>query len=184
MSVTRNKLDPFRERLAEWQAEGKTLAAMQSALREDGCQASLSSLSEYLGRMRKEELEKRIFETIASGGRMNREMDAAFAANPAPAVERLIEVSKSLVMSLQVQGVANPKLLVLANAMQQTVLTYLSGRTKAELEARKLELSESKYRDQVAERKRAMERELAAAKSTGGITQETLEKIEAELKLL
>jgi hypothetical protein len=42
---------------------------------------------------------------------------------------------------------------------------------------RELELAESKYRDQVAERKAAMERELASAKSSGGITAETLEKL-------
>jgi hypothetical protein len=88
-----------------------------------------------------------------------------------------------LVMSLQVKGAADPELLRLANSMQQTVLNYMSGVTKAALEERKLTLSESKYRDQVQERVRRMESEIAAAKSSGGITTETLEKIERELKL-
>jgi hypothetical protein len=48
----------------------------------------------------------------------------------------------------------------------------------------KLELDWQKYRDQVEERRAAMERTLQAAKSSGGLTPETLEKIERELKLL
>jgi hypothetical protein len=184
MSPTRNKLDPFAERLVEWRAEGLTLAKMREQLALDGCVVGISSISDYCLRLEREAQEKELFATIATGGRMNRELDAAFAKDPAPEIEQLIRVSKTLIMSLQVQGVANPKLLALANSMQETVLTYLSGRTKAELEARKLELSESKYRDQVAERKRALQAEVDKAKSSGGITPETLEKIEAELKLL
>ena len=129
-------------------------------------------------------LEDRLFSTIATGGRMNKELDAAFAKNPEPGIEQLIRISKTLIMSLQVQGATDPEMLKLANSMQQTVLNYLSGQTKAQLEERKLNLSESKYRDQVAERKRALEATLKAAKSTGGISDETLEKIEKELKLL
>jgi DNA-binding phage protein len=178
-----NRLDPFASRLEEWEAEGKTLAQMLEGLRADGCVSSRSALSDYLARRRALKLEQELFATIASGGRMNRELDAAFKENPSPAVERLIEITKTLVMSLQVKGAADPDLLKLANSMQQTVLNYMSGVTKAALEERKLTLSESKYRDQVQERVRKMEAEIAAAKSSGGITTETLEKIERELKL-
>jgi DNA-binding phage protein len=139
-----NKLDPFAERLREWTAEGKTLKQMQDALREDGCACSLSSLSDFLARRRQASLEEAMFAQIASGGAMNRQLDSAFKENPAPDIERLIQVTKTLVMSLQVKGVADPRLLSLANAMQQTVLNYVSGRTKAELEARKLEQGERK----------------------------------------
>jgi hypothetical protein len=85
---------------------------------------------------------------------MNRELDDAYARNPAPEIDQLIRVSKTLIMSLQVQGVANPKLLVLANRMQQTVLQYLSGVTKAKLEAQKLELDARKV--SVLEKKAAL----------------------------
>lgn len=184
MKARANKLDPFAERLREWAAEGKTLQQIQAELLKDGCTSSISSIGDYLSRLRQEDLESKLFATIATGGRMNRELDAAFASNPEPDVERLIQVSKTLIMSLQVQGVANPKMLALANAMQQTVLSYLSAKTKAALEARKLELSESKYRDLVAEKKRVIEAELAKAKRKGGISKDTMEAIEQELKLL
>lgn len=184
MKARANKLDPFAARLREWAAEGKTLQQIQEELLKDGCTSSVSSIGDYLSRLRQEDLERRLFATIATGGRMNRELDSAFATNPEPDVERLIQVSKTLIMSLQVQGVANPKMLALANAMQQTVLSYLSAKTKAALEARKLELSESKYRDLVAEKKRVMQAEINKAKKTGGLTTETLHKIETELNLL
>lgn len=138
MKARPNKLDRFAEQFPEWVAEGKTLAQIQEQLKLDGCVASLSSISEYLSRLHQKELEEKLFATIATGGRMNKELSQAFERNPAPDVARLIEVTKTLVLSLQVHGVAEPKLLALANSMQQTVLNYLSGLTKAEIEKEKL----------------------------------------------
>ena len=70
-------------------------------------------------------------------------------------------------------------------------LADLAGDVKLSLSVAKVDLKDSeerrdweKYRDQVAERKAAIEAELGKAKTTGGITPETLSKIEAELKLL
>src|SRR5580765_2794495 len=117
----KNKLDPFAARLEEWALEGRTLADMQKELRADGCTVALSSLSEYLSRRRQAKLEQQLFASIATGGRMNKELDQAYSDNPAPDVEQLIRVSKTLIMSLQVQGSTNPKLLLLADSMQQTV---------------------------------------------------------------
>lgn len=184
MKARPNKLDPFASRLDEWAAAGKTLAEMQAELKADGCNVALSGLSQWLARRRSAALERNLFELIATGGQMNRELDSAFRENPEPSVERLIQVTKSLVMSLQVQGTANPKMLSLANSMQQTVLNYLSGETKAKIALRQVGLSEQKYRDEVAEKKAAMQAEIDKAKSTGGLTADTLEKIERELKLL
>lgn len=138
----KNKLDPFAASLDAWDAEGKTLAEMVAALKEDGCLTSSSSLSVWLSGRRKLKQEKDFFALVATGGRMNRELDMAYIENPAPEIDQLIRTSKTLIMSLQVHGAANPKLLSLANAMQQTVLNYLSGKTKAELEARKLNMDE------------------------------------------
>jgi hypothetical protein len=152
MKARPNKLDQFAARLDEWAAEGKTLAEIQAALKADGCVSSLSSLSDYLARRRSEQLEGKLFETIASGGRMNQELDAAYASNPAPDIEQLIRVSKTLIMSLQVQGAANPKMLALANSMQQTVLNYLSGRFKGELELKKLELAQERFQVECCEK--------------------------------
>lgn len=48
----------------------------------------------------------------------------------------------------------------------------------------KAALDIEKFRDNVRQRKEAIARELGAAKKSGGITKETIEKIERELKLL
>lgn len=66
----------------------------------------------------------------------------------------------------------------------KAILMLLLKARDQDRQERELELSLTKYRDQVAERKRAMEAEIGKAKAGGGITAETLEKIERELKLL
>ena len=138
MKARPNKLDPFASRLREWVAEGKTLAQMQAALLEDGCRVALSSISDFLARQRQAEAEERMFGVIASGGAMNRKLDAAYQENPAPELDRLIELTKSLTMSLQVHGAANPKLLSIAQGFLSTVVDYVSGKTRAEFERERL----------------------------------------------
>lgn len=66
----------------------------------------------------------------------------------------------------------------------KAVLTLLLKARDQEIKQQELELALTKYRDQVNARKAAMEAEISRAKSRGGITPETLEKIEAELRLL
>src|SRR5208282_3308710 len=122
MKARKSILDPFRDQLEAWDAEGLTLMDMQKKLAELSCGVSIGLLSGYLERRRSESLQSKLFTLIASGGRMNSELDAAFKANPEPDIEQLIRLTKTLVMSLQVQGQANPDLLSLANSMQQTVL--------------------------------------------------------------
>ena len=154
MKARANKLDPFAARLDDWEREGKTLAEMQAALREDGCVVALSSLSDYLARKRQERAELEMFARIASGAEMNRKLDAAYKESPAPDIERLIENTKVLIMSLQVNGATNPKMLNQAQAFLETVLNYLSAQTKAEVDKakldqgdRRLKVLESKVRE-------------------------------------
>lgn len=148
----KNKLDPYAARIADWVAEGMEQKVMREELRKDGLTVSASSLSVYISRMQDQADQERLFGLIATGGQMNAELDAAFKKNPAPGIDRLIQVTQSLVMSLQIKGVADPKLLSLANSMQQTVLNFVSGQTKAELEHRKLDLQEQKFQVVVCEK--------------------------------
>ena len=68
MKHRQNKLDPFAARLADWEAEGKTLAEMQAQLAQDGCKVSAGQLSVYLSSQRDGRLQDRLFTLIASGG--------------------------------------------------------------------------------------------------------------------
>jgi hypothetical protein len=64
--------------------------------------------------------------------------------------------------------------------LASTVIGQAAERAKRE----KLELQFAKFRDQVDERRRRLEASLQEASRTGGITAETLEKIQEQLKLL
>ncbi len=70
----------------------------------------------------------------------------------------------------------------LALAQQDPRAWYLTQQIA--LRRAQVELAWQKYRDQVAERKAALEREVKAAQADGGLSPETLEKIERELNLL
>lgn len=65
----------------------------------------------------------------------------------------------------------------------KAILMLLLKARDQDRQERELDLALSKYRDQVNERKRAMEAEIGKARA-GGLTPETLERIERELKLL
>ena len=64
--------------------------------------------------------------------------------------------------------------------LASTVIGQAAERAKRE----KLELQFAKFRDQVDERRRRLEASLQEASRTGGITAETLERIQEQLKLL
>jgi hypothetical protein len=144
MKARKSKLDPFAELLDDLELKGENLASMAATLAQRGCTVSLARLSDFLSSRRDGRREAQLFNLVLSGGRMNAELDAAFARNPAPSIEQLIKVTKTLIGSLQVQGVANPEMLSLANSMQATVLNFVSGQTRAEIEKQKLEISREK----------------------------------------
>ena len=182
-----SKLDPFAESIRALDKEGKKLSEILAWLKDEGCEVSIGRLSEYLESLRQLESEHRIYTLIASGARMNQELDKAYQENPAPDIARLITITKSLVMSLQVKGAADPKLLGLANSMQQTVLNYTTGQTRAALEEKKLSIQDrrTKLLEKKAEAYDRAQAALNEAKnSKGGLTKETLAKIESELRLL
>jgi hypothetical protein len=119
-------------------------------------------------------MEREFFAQIATGGRMNKELDAAYKENPEPAIEQLIRMSKTLIMSLNVHGVANPKLLSLATNMQMGVLEYLSAKTKAEFKGRELALKEAAFQITCCERflewwKDEKAREIADSSATNAV---------------
>ena len=167
MKDKKSKLDPFAETLVQMEAEKKTGREMLAWLKEEGCVCSPSTLSEFLSGLRDKRLENLLFNTIASGARMNKELDLAYGRNPEPAIEQLIRVTKSLVISLQVKGAADPKLLNLANSMQQTVLMFLSGQTKAAHKEREVTLAENKAAEaKKSDQQKALEYCLDESKGT------------------
>lgn len=163
-----SKLDRYAEQLAELEAEGKKLADMQAWLKAEGCPVSLGRLSDFLASARQERLHQTLFGMIATGARMNNELDAQFEKNPAPEIEQLIRVTKTLISSLQVQGVANPDLLELSNTMQKTVLDF----AKLDLKREELALAQDKFEFNATREAMAKLDTLKAIKADSKLTEE------------
>jgi len=180
MKARPSKLDAHAERLQEWFLGGKTLAEAQEQLKLDGCSVSLGRLSEWWQARQSSMQEEQLLKQIASGANQCREVEKAFGQNPAPELETIIKIHRVLALQFATRANVDSTMLEMSERASRMALEFAK---LAEKRAER-ELAESKYRDQVAERKRAIEAELSKGKSSGGITPETLSKIEAELKLL
>jgi hypothetical protein len=124
--------------------------------------------------------EERFLDRITRGAQTMRTIEESFRDNPDPHIEALLRNFRLIIAELTVQGDMSPEKLKLIPVLMGPVMDY----AKLTEKRREIELAESKYRDHVAAQKAALERELGAAKVAGGLTPETLEKIERELKLL
>jgi DNA-binding phage protein len=141
MKARKSKLDAHADQLGEWQSQNLTLAEMQSRLAAVGCTVSLGRLSGFLESLRQQELQARVLGNIASGSRMNREVEFAFRNNPEPELKTLVSFIKRLLLTLQVEGSVNPELLISANALFKSLMDYL----KVEQKAQELALSREKF---------------------------------------
>lgn len=182
-----SKLDQFAATLADMDAEKKTVAEIVAWLAGEGCKASAGLVSVYLERLRSQRREAAILAQITSGARQVAEVEKQFAKNPAPDVEVLIKLLRVQILQLATKSVENPDFLDVTNMLTKTVVDFLSGQTKAKLEQQKLAQSERKLvllEKKAAAYDRAQAALTEAKNSKGGITPETLKRIETELRLL
>jgi hypothetical protein len=117
---------------------------------------------------------------IGEGARHCKEIEAEFGKNPPPELETLIKVHRVMVLQLSSQKKTERETIGLVSALMRPVLEW----ARLQQKRKESELAEEKYRAQVEAQKAAMQRELEAAKSEGGLSPETLEKIERELRLM
>ena len=190
MKTRKSKLDAYEEALDALllpEREGgknATLAIAQAQL-ADGqfgspLKVSLSRLSAWWQARQSAREQQRVLDKITSGRQRCDEIESELQEHPAPELDTLIKLHKVLILHLSSQGVADPALLKLADNMLDRVIGYAKHCESVRMGS----LTLQKYQDQVAERKAVMEREIAAARKTGGITTDTIERIERELKLL
>ena len=176
-----SKLERYSEQLEEWfELDGIALREAQKRLAELGCKVGLSSLSRWWNDRKATRSEAQFLAMVKRGARQCRLLEKALADGGAPELELLIKLHRSLILNLSTQGEKAPNLLRLAAELMKPVLGWASLQEKRRIR----ELAEQKYRDQVAAQKAAIERAINAAKASGGISQETLEHVERELKLL
>jgi hypothetical protein len=177
-----SKLEPYAEQLEEWfEIDGMALRKAQKRLLALGCEVSVSCLSRWWNDHKARRLEEQLFALIAGGAKQCRKLEEAVANGNTPELELLIQIHRSLILNLCAKGCEEaPHWLRLATDLMKPVLGWASLQEKRRIR----ELNEQKYRDQVAAQKAAIERELNAAKASGGINPQTLERVERELKLL
>lgn len=138
----KSKLDPFAGTLLEMNDEMKSLKEIQSWLKGEGCVVALSTLSDYLEELRSQRTQKQILGDIVSGSAKCREIDAAFAKNPAPELQSIISLLKVLIMQLATEGRVERESLKLADQLTRTAMEFISGEAKHALEKQKLNLQE------------------------------------------
>lgn len=143
-----SKLDQYAATLLIMDDEKKSLDEMITWLKEEGVSVAKSTLSEFLERERQRRAQESLLSSIVSGSEQCRRVESEFAKNPAPELETLVKLHRVLILNLTTLGKAggsatcDTSLLKLADQMTNTVITAISAKTKAELEAKKLSLQE------------------------------------------
>lgn len=144
MKARPSKLDQFAAQLADLDAEKKTLSEMCEWLAAEGCKVSPSVVSVYLERLRSSRREAAILSQITNGARQSAEVEQQFRKNPAPQLDTIIKLHRVMIMQLATQSVDNPELIEVTNSLTKTVMDFVSGQTKADLEKQKLAQGERK----------------------------------------
>lgn len=175
--ATPSKLDQHAERLVEWFTDKRTLAFARDQLAADGLQVSLSQLSRWWARWQQRQEHEKTDDLMNDWAEAMEPELKKF--NPQADTDQIRQFA---ITHLIKKGLATSqdKLALAAIDRQQT---EISGRTRAEIERAKLE--QGARRIHLLEQKAANALALIEqAKTGGGLTPETLEKIERELKLL
>ena len=176
-----SKLDNYADQLEQWLgAEQMTLSQAQEQLAKMGCVVSLGRLSEWRRGRAWERTRAQLLEQIAEGARHCEEVEKEFGKNPPPELETLIKLHRLTILQLSAQKNADRETISLVTALMRPVMEW----ARLEEKRRERELAEQKYRDQVEAQEAAAEREKRAANEEGGLSPETLEKIERELRLM
>jgi hypothetical protein len=144
-----SKLDRYADALLEMESAKppQTLADMQKWLAAEGVTVVQSTISRFLESLRSSRAQERLLELVTSGTERCTQVDEAFAENPAPELESLIKLFKTLIFDLTTKGAVQPEMLTLANNLTITVCGYLSGLTKAAFKERELTIEEQKFAD-------------------------------------
>ena len=176
-----SKLARHTEQLDEWFGkEELTLAAVRERLAQAGCSVSLARLSDWRINRDWERRREQVLNQIAAGARHCGQLEEQFGKNPPPELEILIKLHRVIILQLSAQMHSNPDAVRSVTTLMKPVMDW----ARLEEKRKDRELAEQKYRDEVEAQKSEAEREDREANKEGGLSPETLEKIERELKLM
>ena len=167
------KLGPFVARLEQWfGAEQLPVPEAQRRLKTLGCDVPLNVLTEWRRTREQRALQKQFFSMLKEAGQQCRAIEEEFGRLPAPELETLIKVHRSMVLKLSMQANLTPEALVMVSTLMKPVLEW--GRL--EEKRRDREFAERKHEEQKAAQH--------AAKTGNALRTDTRKKIERSMKLL
>ena len=177
----KSNLEEHADQLEEWfEAEQISLTEARKRLAGLGCEVGRAKLGRWWAARKAGREAELLLDMIARGARQCRELERELGKTAAPELELLIQLHRALILKLTTEANAAPALLSAVADLMKPVMDW----ARLEEKQRLRRFAEKKYRNQVAAQKAAIEREIRAAKATGGISPETLERVERELRLL
>jgi len=186
MKERNSKLDAHAERLSEWFGIQKmTLVAARSRLSSEfGCSVSLNALSKWWHRQQQARMQDRLLSDIASGAKFNRQLEQQLDANPPPEDRTLMQLIKTLIAQLAVQGAADTDTMKMVATFTSLVLderkavgSYKLKEQGLNLRERQIQLDREKFEFDAAKACLKELPELKTIASNGKLTQ--AEKIDA-----
>lgn len=140
-----NKFTPHAEAILGWFATEPELRLVDAVTRlaDLGVKATPGELSIFLRRHRDEDEREKMLYGVATGAEKCRELDEAFAKNPAPELSLLIKLLKNLILNLNLNPDTAPEHLELATNLMRPVIEF----ARIEQKQRDAELNLEKFRD-------------------------------------
>lgn len=151
-----NKFTPHHADILAWFEAEPTLRLIDACERlgQRGVKATPGELSIYLRRHReKEDREKMLF-GIASGAEKVRELDEAFAGNPAPELGLIVKLLKTLIINMSLNPDTPPDVYDRALSLLKPVTEF------AKIEAKREDLKLAERRVALLEQREAKAREV------------------------
>lgn len=142
-----------------------------------GVKATPGEVSRLLARHRDSQDRDRMLYGIATGAEKCRELDAAFASNPAPELAVLIKLLKNLIINLNLNPETPQDIIDRATSLMKPVLEF----AKLEQKQREAELDLEKFRDATRSKVEAGLDEIAALFRQAPELQAEFEALRAKL---
>lgn len=189
----KSKLDKHVATILAMNDENTPLKEIAAWLEKAGTHASEAALSRFLEKKRRRRLQGALLQAIASGSNQSREVQKALARNPAPDVEMLVQLHRSLIVHLAYlaskygEDNVDKELLKLTASMTKTVLEEAVAKKNAEFQSQRISLKDRQVTIQekkAAAFDRMHEVAREGTKTDGGLSDDQIKQIERELNLL
>jgi DNA-binding phage protein len=144
----KSKLDPFAADLDQWfGVERLTLkAAAERLLADKHVDVSQSELSRWWAKRQIIAARERLFDSIANGTKLAREVEGEFAKNPAPTFDVLCKLLRTIALHLSAKSQFDPALMKIAKSFISEAVKISSSMFDKEKFDREIRLKEEELK--------------------------------------